>query len=353
MADFLKPYGTIKLQGIIKEMDTFTPYLSTFFCGGTPIFFDTEEIAFDKMFEGNTLAPYVSPLVAGKVNKKQGSSTMKFTVPYIKDLDQVRPSEGFRRGAGEDFGGTLTPTARIAAERVRLLSRHGKRLSLREEEQVSQIINRGGKILCEGEGHPAIEIDYQMSPSNNITVTGPARWSQLDPDVDDGQEIIDDLEDWAAEANVSIGRATFEKSVWKHIIKFKAVRELRDTLVRGEDSTFSTAPNTNKEDLQYKGTLGTLDCYVYTGFYRDEEKENSPKKFFLEEGRVVLSSNSPTGAFAYGAIQDVQEMRALRQFSKNWISENPSAENLMSQSAPLAAFADIDSIVTIQTDGGA
>ena len=65
----LNTYDTIQLQGVIRDMDKFTPYLTQFFCGQT-FFFDTEEVAFDKMFEGNTLAPYVSPLVAGKVNEK-------------------------------------------------------------------------------------------------------------------------------------------------------------------------------------------------------------------------------------------------------------------------------------------
>jgi len=347
----LATYDTITLQSLVSEMDQFSTYLSDFFCP-TPVYFDTEEVAFDKIFEGNTLAPYVSPLVAGKVNIKKGYNTTKYSVPYIKDLDQVTPADGVKRGAGEAFTGASNPTARIAAERVRLLARHDKRLSLRIEEQTSQLIQTG-KVLCEGDGHPSVEVDFGMSTANNITITGAARWSQLDPDADSGQQILDDLEDWAANSNTSVGRATMEKSVWKHIIKFKAVRELRDTQVRGESSTFSTAPNTNKEDLQFKGTLGTLNIYVYTGFYRASEDKGSAKIPFLDAGRVVLSSESPQGAVAYGAIKDVHELRSMRKFSKNWVSEDPSAENLMSQSAPLAALADIDSIVTIQTDGGA
>lgn len=345
----LATYDTITLQGIIRDGDKFSPFLTNFFCGMSPVFFTDEEIAFDKIFEENTIAPYVSPLVAGKVNIKDGYNTIKFKVPYVKDLDTVKPSDGLKRGVGEGFTGTTTPAVRIAAERVRLVLRHGKRLSMRIEEQVSQLIQRG-KILCEGEGHPSIEVDYKMSAANNITVTGAARWSQLDPATDDGQVIIDDLEEWAANSNSSVSRATMEKSVWKHISKFSAIKALRDNTVRGENSTFSLAPNTNNEDAQFKGTLGTLDIWVYTGFYRNAE---GTKIEFLDTGRVVLSSNKPQGIIAYGAIQDVHEMRALRQFSKNWVQENPSVENLMSQSSPLAVLADIDSIVTIQTDGGA
>lgn len=347
----LNTYDTIKLQGIIREMDEFTPFLTNLFCP-QQIFFTEEEIAFDKVFEGNTLAPYVSPLVAGKVNAKQGSNVLKFKVPYIKDLDQVTPADGVKRAVGEAFTGSSNPAMRIAAERVRLIGRHGKRLSLRIEEQVSQLIQRG-KVLCEGEGHPSIEVDYKMSAANNITVTGAARWSQLDPATDSGESIIDDLEDWAANSNTSVSMALFEKSVWKHISKFQAIKDLRDTQVRGEDSTFSLAPNTNNEDVQFKGTLGTLRCYVYTGFYRTSDAKDGTKVQFLDTGRLVLCSARPEGAVAYGAIKDMQELRAVRQFSKNWFSDDPSAENLLSQSSPLAALADIDSIVTIQTEGGA
>lgn len=346
----LETYSTIQLMQMVSEKDQFSTYLQSFFCPAQ-VFFDTEEVAFDKIFEGNTLAPYCSPLVAGKVNTKSGYKTNKYTVPYVKDLDQVTPADGVKRAAGENFTGTLSVGARIAAERVRLLFRHDKRLALRIEEQVSQLIQTG-KVLCQGEGHPDVEVDFQMAATNNITITGAARWITLDPAIDSGQQILDDLEDWAANSNTSVGRATFEKSVWKHIIKFKAVRDLRDTQVRGESSTFSTAPNTNKEDLQFKGTLGTINCYVYTGFYRASEDKLSAKIPFLDVGRVILSSESPNGAVAFGGIKDVHETRAMRRFSKNWITEDPSAENLMSQSAPLSAMNDIDSIVTIQTDGG-
>lgn len=348
----LETYSTIQLMQLVSEEDQFSTYLTSFFCS-TPVFFETEEVAFDKIFEGNTLAPYCSPLVAGKVNTKSGFNTNKYTVPYIKDLDQVTPADGVKRSAGEGFTGTLNRAQRIAAERMRLMMRHDKRLSLRIEEQVSQLVQTG-KVLCEGDGHPSVEVDFGMSSANNLTVTGAARWSQLDPTSDDGQQILDDLEDWSANSNTSVGRATFEKSVWKHIIKFSAIRALRDTLIRtGDNTTFSTAPNTNREDLQFKGTLGTLNCYVYTGFYRASEEKGSSKIPFLDVGRLILSSENPNGAVAYGAIQDVHEMRAMRRFSKNWITDDPSAENLMSQSAPLAAMNDIDSIVTIQTEGGA
>jgi hypothetical protein len=345
----LDTYSTIQLQGIIREMDKYQTFLTQLFCPQS-VFFETEEIAWDKVFEDVTLAPYVSPLVAGKVNAKDGYSTMKIKVPYVKDKDQVNPEDGVKRSAGESFTGASSPAARFAAERVRLLAKHDKRLSMRIEEQVSQLVCRGGKILCEGEGHPSIEVDYKMDAANNITVTGAARWSQLDPATDDGQQIIDDLEDWAANSNAAIGIALFEKSVWKHIIKFKAVRELRDTQTRGESSSFSTGPNTNNELAQYKGTLGTLACWVYTGYYRDDAGN---KVDFLDTGRLVLAPARPSGAVAFGAIKDVREMRAVRMFSKNWVIEDPSSENLMSQSAFLAGLLDINQIVTVQTDGGA
>ena len=344
-------YSTATMQGLITKMDAFSPYLTNFFCPNE-FTFSTEKVMFDKIFEDNTIAPYVSPMVAGKVNRKIGYSTTEFAVPYVKDLDQITADDGVKRAAGEALMGTLTIEARIAAARGKMLQRHTRRLSVRIEEQVSQLI-KSGKILCEGEGHPAVEVDYGMSAENNITISGASRWITLDPATDDGQQILDDLEEWAANSNTSVTRALFEKSVWKHIIKFSAVQKLRDTQVRGETTSFSTAPVTNNEEIQYRGTLGTLDCWVYTGFYQEVAADGTKtKKTFLDVGRVVLSGNRPNGAVAFGAIKDMHNLSAVKQFSKNYITENPSAENILSQSSPLAALPDIDSIVTIQTDAG-
>lgn len=344
-------YSTTTLQGVIKQVDDFSPYLTNFFCPNE-FTFETEKVAFDKVFEDNTIAPYVSPLVAGKVNRKEGYATMEFAVPYVKDLDQITPEDGVKRAVGEAINGSLTIGARVAAARTRMIIRHKRRLAVRIEEQVSQIVTTG-KVLCEGEGHPSVEVDYQMSAENNITITGAARWITLDPATDDGQQILDDLEDWSANSNTSVTRALFEKSVWKHIIKFSAVQNLRDTQVRGETTSFSTAPVTNNEEIQYRGTLGTLDCWVYTGFYTNvDEDGNKTKVPFLDAGRVVLSGNKPNGAVAFGAIKDMHQLSAVKQFMKNYFTDNPSAENLLSQSSPLAALPDIDAIVTIQTDGG-
>jgi len=349
-------YSTSTLQGVINQSDDFSPYLTNFFCPNE-FTFETEEVIFDKVFEDNTIAPYVSPMVAGVVNRTEGFNTMRFAVPYVKDLDQITPEDGVKRSAGEAITGSLSISARIAAARGKMVMRHKKRLSVRIEEQVSQLI-KGGVIVCEGEGHPAVQVDYGMSANNDISVTGAARWSTLDPATDTGQQILDDLEDWSANSNSSVTRALFEKSVWKHIIKFSAVQKLRDTQVRGETTSFSTAPVTNNEEIQYRGTLGTLDCWVYTGFYTKVSIDNAgvvtkTKTPFLDTGRVVLSGNKPSGAVAFGAIKDMHQLSAVKQFSKNYITENPSAENILSQSSPLAALPDIDSIVTIQTDAGA
>ena len=200
---------------------------------------------------------------------------MKFSVPYIKDLDQVTPADGVKRSIGEAFTGSSNPTARIAAERVRLLQRHDKRLSMRIEEQVSQLI-RGGKILCEGDGHPSVEVNFGMDAANNITVSGAARWSQLDPtSATDGQQVLDDLEDWAENSNEGVSHVLMEKSVWKTFSAFKAVKDLRDTQVRGESSSFSVAPS-NDEHVSYKGNVGSFEIWVYTGYYRDDTGTKVP-----------------------------------------------------------------------------
>ena len=47
------------------------------------------------------LAPFVSPLVAGKAERSRGYSTRSFTPAYVKPKHVVEPSKAMKRRAGE------------------------------------------------------------------------------------------------------------------------------------------------------------------------------------------------------------------------------------------------------------
>jgi hypothetical protein len=58
------------------------------------------------------LAPFVSPVVQGRVMRKQGYQTLSFRPAYTKPKHVVDPNRQFSRLAGEALGGALTPAQR-------------------------------------------------------------------------------------------------------------------------------------------------------------------------------------------------------------------------------------------------
>jgi len=340
----LGTYNTTVLKGLINNIEKETHYFTKLLGGGGNLFFDTEEIAFDKMFKGRkTLAPYVSPMVAGVVQAKRAYETMSLKVPYIKILDQVTPKDGVRRSAGEGFTGTKTPDQRVKALRVELITDHRHMIDRRIEEQWSQLIQYG-TIDCVGKGFPHSQVDYGLSANNLITLAGGVSWNTLNKETQ-GQIVLDDMKNFAER---SVGTAlvcTMEQSAWEHFSQFDAVIKLLDKNIRlVTESKLELAPIVTDDTVEYKGNVGNIDIYVYKGFYENDAGVDTP---YMDVGRVIFTPKAVKGVTAFGAIYDLEQgMQPVKQFTKNWYIPHPSAENILTQSAPLCALPNIDLIVS-------
>jgi hypothetical protein len=66
---------------------------------------DSETINFDLILGRRRVAPFCSPLVAGKVVAAQGRQVNTFQPAYIKDKRRINPGEGLKRAVGERIGG--------------------------------------------------------------------------------------------------------------------------------------------------------------------------------------------------------------------------------------------------------
>src|SRR5690349_23890676 len=104
-------YGTATLIEVLRVQKPNSAYwLDSFF--GRTINFASEEILFDKVTQQRRLAPFVSPVVQGRVMRKQGYTTTTFRPAYTKPKHVVDPNRQFSRLAGEAIGGNLTPAQR-------------------------------------------------------------------------------------------------------------------------------------------------------------------------------------------------------------------------------------------------
>lgn len=78
----MSKFSTTTLLGVKKLQKNFTPFFKMMFFG-RDVFSDSQEVAIDKVVPNLRLAPYVSPMVAGKVRKQDGFSTTSYAPPYL------------------------------------------------------------------------------------------------------------------------------------------------------------------------------------------------------------------------------------------------------------------------------
>ena len=325
---------TTTLLGIIARLSTYDTFLLNLMFPEV-VNFETESIAFDRIFQDHTLAPFVSPMVAGQANNSQGAIQKTFKPAYVKPKDVLDPERVLKRRPGEAIGGALSAGQRRDAIVVDTLDEQRQRVINRMEWMSAQLL-RTGKIVVSGEGYKTAEVDFGRLSANTITLLSDARWGESAADP------LGDLEDWmdrmdAPCTHIIMGSAAFNK-----FIKNDDVKELVNSR-RGSDTELEMAPAVMK--AAFRGRLGGAgpEIWTYTGWYIDE---NGSKQKFIGDHDVLLVSQGATGVRAHGAIMDKKAgYQALEFFPKTWENEDPSVEYMMTQSAPLPVLPLINSTV--------
>jgi hypothetical protein len=340
-------YATKTLLGVKKLQKPFTSFFKSLFFK-RDVFSDSQEVAIDKVVPNLRLAPFVSPMVAGKVRKQDGFSTTSYAPPYLKPKDAVSPKNMQYRMAGEALNGEFSTAQRRNATVAFLLDDQEKTLERTEEKMAVDAVLTGKFIVEDSEEHEAMEVDYGRSVNNTVALIGAARWSVLDKDATDMAGII------GGYAELSSGLPSlliFDKKAFSLFSKFKGVQDALNKTVANGDSDIMLAPQLKKE-VQYKGRFGEYAIYVYAGYY---ELENGTKQYFMPDNTMVMAPSQYDGVMAYGAIQDAKAnadgMAMAKRWPKNWFTDDPSIEYLMTQSAPLPIMPDADEFVVVTVDG--
>lgn len=328
---------------IVRTVGKFEPFfLSVFFPG--VVTSPDENIHFDHVSEDVVMAPFVSPVVAGKVHKERGGELKTFAPAYVKPKHAVKPGQLLKRRPGESYLGSLTPAQRKQAVVTDNLMRQDKSISFREEWMAAQAILTGS-VTVVGENYPAKQVDFGRSAANNITLTGGAKWDSVDADTYDP---TDDLETWAENASGSINVIVMGKGAWAKFNSFKSVKEKLDSR-RGSSSMMETAAKDLGKVTSFKGYFGDVEIWVYTGQYTDPE--TGSKLYYMPVNMILLGNKSYDGVRCYGAIQDVdacdEGIVAAARWPKNWKEQDPSVEYIMTQSAPLMVTPDPDAFVAV------
>ncbi|MBK4826943.1 Major capsid protein [Pectobacterium carotovorum subsp. carotovorum] len=151
--------------------------------------YETEEVAIDVDVGLRRMAPFVSPLVEGKLVESRKYQTNTFKPAYIKDKRAPDLRKPIRRQIGERIGGEYT-----AAEREML------NLQFEMTDQIDMINRRlewmaasalvSGTVTVTGEGYETKVVDFGRSPDLTITLSGSDKWPlDMFVKVDDGKVV--------------------------------------------------------------------------------------------------------------------------------------------------------------------
>lgn len=332
-------YDTADLIGVIETTHTAPTFFLERFFKREPILSTSAAIVFDEVLEGlPVMAPFVSPIVQAKPQKRSGFQAKHFTPAYVKPKHFIKPGDFVTRVAGEGLLGELTPQARYDREVVRLLALQKRQIEARWEWLAAKAVI-DGKVTITGEDYPAAEVDFGRDADNEIIITGAGNiWS--DPDAD----IAAMFEDWSDQILEQTGFAgtdvVMAPEIWRLFRKNKVV--LRDAdLRRAISAVPNIQPQVATQNARYVGKWGEFDLWVYAGRFKDQDGSLSRA---LEATDVIMTAapseadgtGGVEGIRAFGAIQDKKAgLQPIDIFPKTWEEEDPSGEQLMSQSAPL------------------
>lgn len=291
---------------------------------------DTEEIYFDTQESKLRISPFVSPLMPGKVVEHEGYSTKSFKPAYVKDKRRFTPDMPFKRMAGERIGGDMTAAQRLEKAVAITLNNQLDCLTRREEVMASEVL-RTGKITVEGDGYPAVTVDFGRDTSFTKVLTGDNTWDKTTVN------IVDNLEDWAGSVQSKSGvvakTVVLDPSAWKLFRNNPYVQKYLDYR-RGTNSTLNIDPIIlGNEKARFVGNIGDFEVWVYNDIYIEGDTE----KKILPENTVLLGSRGGVeGVRCYGAIKDEQaNFQANRYFPKSWLENDPAVRWMLLQSAPL------------------
>lgn len=292
---------------------------------------DTEEVDIDVDVGKRRLAPFVSPLVEGKLVESRRTQTNRFIPAYIKDKRVPDARRPVRRAIGERIGGgELTPQQRYEANIAFEMEDQIDMVDRRLEWMAAQVL-RTGTVTVAGEGFPTQVINFGRAPSLTVTLSGAAKWGQP------GVSPSADIEKWQHEIlKQSGGQANdivFTVTSWNHFIADEKVSKAVWYPNGGGNNQINIGAQIQRGAV-YKGKWGQYDLWLYNDWYVDPVDD--VEKPMVPDGTVIMSGIDLMGTRAFGLIIDPWFAYAPMAYApKMWLNQDPALVYLMMQSAPL------------------
>jgi hypothetical protein len=300
---------------------------------------DSEFISIDVDVGMRRMAPFVSPLVEGRLVEQRRMQTNTFKPAYIKDKRAPDLRKPIRRMIGERIGGDLTGIEREMANLNFEMEDQIDMVTRRLEWMASQVLQTGGVTIA-GDGFPAVTINFGRSAALTVSLTGANQWGYSAGFLPDGRDPL----------------PTRNIETWQHLV-------LKASGAKMTDIVFTTTPFElflNAEFAQgaiqwpalqrfgnqidpgaqiergavFKGVWGQYNLWVYNDWYVDPV--TNVETPLIPDGTVIMCGPDLMGIRAFGVIFDPAFNYAAMPFApKTWVMEDPAQRLLLMQSAPL------------------
>lgn len=342
-----------ELIGIRRDMKLERPtdwWRRTFF-GGTPFYSRQKEIHLGDIDGTRAMAPFALPSHMGKpIFKERGASVTSFTPAYIKLLDAIRPEDSVTVSPIEVLENRqLSMQERFDMRTAEIVRQHLDAVTRTRDWLAARAIIDGKVTIKyhrdQGAAFPEVTIDYGRHADLTVAFSSGADWS--DPDAD----IFEDIQNW-----VNLGRSKKFGGNFNTMIvgrdvapifqRNASVKDKLSTQMRGgEGTSFQRGLIFTNEDANaptYLGTLGGVGGAIDVWTYSDQQLDNTGAVVeMLNPKDVFMAAPGVDGIEAFGAIYDLSAVGVgggnvpTDVFQKQYMNDNPSQLNLLTQSAPL------------------
>jgi Phage major capsid protein E len=302
---------------------------------------DDEYIAIDVDVGKRRLAPFVSPMVEGKLVEQRRIQTNIFKPAYIKDKRAPDLRRPIRRMIGERLAGSLTGADREMANLEAEMTDQIDILTRRLEWMAANAL-ASGTVTVIGDGFPTVVVDFGRDPTLTVALTGTAQWTEANIAAGNSSP-TGYIEAWQRnilkKSGAKVTDIIFTTTSWLGFIIDPLLKGVIYYPQLGTTPSVIDVGPMIETGAVFKGIWGGYRLWMYNEWYVDSGTEGGTldKEYpMLTDGTVIMTGPDLMGTRAFGVILDPAFNYANLPFApKTWVSEDPAQRFLMMQSSPL------------------
>ena len=332
---------TLIQGGLIKQIQTPKPFYQGLF--GQQFLAQSDTIVFDDVYEDyRGIAKFVAPNVVASVNQNKAFEVKSFRPAYAKEKDVIEAwSDTLQaRIAGEEIGGSLDPKTRAMKMRAKQLRMHRIKMENLFEFMCFQAFASGSLTFGGDAQYPKTTVSYFRDPSLTVTTLGAKAWTAANANpLESISEMVDRVYNLSQE---EVDTIIMGRTAWRNFYNYFTAKErqhLLDRNIRGSDLTLNLLWVGDVRGVEMVARFTslngqTIEVYVDNRSYLSAD--NRATRYVSDNEIIGFSSGGFKGVQAFGAIKDADAgWVATRMFHKEFRQDEPSADFLLTQSAPL------------------